>query len=370
LAEVESLLAADDIPQATLRMDKLQRRHPSTAALRTLRQIAGRLERARSFARQGRQSDAETELAGAAALRPDLKWLDQRLESCRQRGLEARRQQVALHQALVAEDWAGVLDAAETILETMPRHDEARAARRRAWAAVGLKTTRSDIGAQRRSGDNKQNRRSTHHARQSSHEDTVTGRTPAPRFALWIDAVGGFLVCLGDEIVLGPPTSDAVDVPILADISRRHAVIRRDGEGYLIEPVRAVKIDGKPQTGMAALDDGNLIELGEGVELRFRKPHALSGTARLEMVSGHKTDPSCDAILLMAESCVLGPGWHSHVVCRDWEQDVVLFRKGDELCCRSQAGLTINGQTIEGAGALAPGAQVAGEGLAFVLEEL
>ena len=28
------------------------------------------------------------------------------------------------------------------------------------------------------------------------------------------------------------------DVPILADLSRRHAVVRRDAEGYVIEPVR------------------------------------------------------------------------------------------------------------------------------------
>ena len=54
---------------------------------------------------------------------------------------------------------------------------------------------------------------------------------------LWVDAVGGFLICERDKIVLGQaiPTS-GVDVPIQADISRRHATIHRDGECYLIMP--------------------------------------------------------------------------------------------------------------------------------------
>ena len=44
--------------------------------------------------------------------------------------------------------------------------------------------------------------------------------------------------------------------------------------------------------------------------------HVLSASARLEMVSRHRTQPHVDGILLMAESCVLGPKWQNHVVCR------------------------------------------------------
>ena len=31
----------------------------------------------------------------------------------------------------------------------------------------------------------------------------VTQKKPGPRCQLWVDAVGGFLVCLGDEVVIG-----------------------------------------------------------------------------------------------------------------------------------------------------------------------
>ena len=65
------------------------------------------------------------------------------------------------------------------------------------------------------------------------------GKVQTDKFMLWIDAVGGYWVCLGDEITIGQPVSaGSVDVPILGDISPRHARIRRDGEGYVIEAIR------------------------------------------------------------------------------------------------------------------------------------
>ena len=40
------------------------------------------------------------------------------------------------------------------------------------------------------------------------------------RMMLWVDAVGSYLVCLGDEVVLGQPAADgaAPEVPILGDL--------------------------------------------------------------------------------------------------------------------------------------------------------
>ena len=70
---------------------------------------------------------------------------------------------------------------------------------------------------------------------------------PADRFMLWVDAVGGYWVCLADELIVGQPaTPGGADIPILADISSRHARIRRDGEGYLIDAFREVRVDGRP----------------------------------------------------------------------------------------------------------------------------
>ena len=69
------------------------------------------------------------------------------------------------------------------------------------------------------------------------------------RFLLWVDAVGGFLVCRSDKVVLGQavPGSSA-DVPLLADLSRQQATIRRDSGGYLLEPIREVAVGGRRVT--------------------------------------------------------------------------------------------------------------------------
>src|SRR5262249_58334744 len=41
------------------------------------------------------------------------------------------------------------------------------------------------------------------------------------RFLLWVDGVGGYLVCLSNRVTFGQATGDApVDVPLFADVSR------------------------------------------------------------------------------------------------------------------------------------------------------
>ncbi|HEY2883233.1 MAG TPA: FHA domain-containing protein [Pirellulales bacterium] len=199
--------------------------------------------------------------------------------------------------------------------------------------------------------------------------------TPAKlpdRFMLWVDAVGSYLVCLGEEVALGQPaaTGAAPEVPILGDLSRRHAVIRRDGEHYSIEAFHTVRLDGKTIGRSAPLCPGNTIELG-GVRLRFTRPHPLSATARLEFISRHRTQPSTDGVLLMAETCILGPAAANHVVASKWKQEVVLFRQAEELACRTSAKVTIDGTSHRpGRTTLKPKARVEGEEFAFSLEPI
>ncbi len=191
------------------------------------------------------------------------------------------------------------------------------------------------------------------------------------RFMLWVDGVGGFLVCMGDEVTLGQPIrSAAADVPILGDISSRHARIRRDGEGYLVEAIHTVRLDGRPVSKVGSLADGSRIALGEGVRMRFRRPHALSGTASLEFESHHRTQPAADAVLLMADTCILGPRRHSHVVCRDWPEEVILYRHDDEIYCRTRGQFEVDGVWCKGKGPLTRSSHVEGEGFSLSLEEI
>lgn len=194
------------------------------------------------------------------------------------------------------------------------------------------------------------------------------------RFLLWVDAVGGFLVCLDDSITIGQAVPGSrVDVPLVGDLSRAHAQIRRSGEGYLIqaaEPGRLIRLGGRTLRGPTPLFDGEEIELGPSVRLRFRQPHRLSCTARLEFLSPHRTHPSADGIILMGESCILGPALNSHIVCRDWSNDVILFRRGGKLHCRGKDQIEVDGRVCKGSGLLLPHSHVVGADFALSLEKI
>jgi hypothetical protein len=197
----------------------------------------------------------------------------------------------------------------------------------------------------------------------------ATSQSESVRRMLWVDAVGGFLLCFEPEIVIGQPAAGAT-LPILGDISRRHAILRREAGGHVLEAIGPTQVDGRLVTGPLLLPADCLIQLGSAVRVRFRRPHALSATARLTIESGHRTAPAADAVLLMAESCVLGPQAHSHVVCRKWPGDVVLFRQGTDLKIRTNLPLNLDGQNVAGAMPFPPGTRLEGESLGVSLEEL
>ena len=191
------------------------------------------------------------------------------------------------------------------------------------------------------------------------------------RFMLWVDAVGGYWVCLDNEILLGQPVErGGVDVPILGDLSHAHARIRRDGEGYLIEAIREVRVDGRGVAGALPLIDGSLVQLGSNVKLRFRRPHPLSATARLDFASSHRTQPSADAVILMADTCILGPKPTSHVVCRKWPGEVVLYRHEGNLFCRGPGELEIDGRQYGQKGPISRDSRISGEHFAICLEKI
>lgn len=193
--------------------------------------------------------------------------------------------------------------------------------------------------------------------------------TVSNRFLLWIDAVGGYLVCGGNRVRIGQmvPGSD-VEVPIFADLARHHATLRRDGETYLVEPVRDVKVHGRVIQRTTMISDDAGLELGRGVDLRFRQPNPLSSTACLEIISRHRTQPTTSGIVLMADTCVLGPAANCHVVCRGWSKNVILHRMGDSLYCVTDGAFTVDGVVCQRRGLIQPGAQVVGDDFTFSIE--
>ena len=192
-----------------------------------------------------------------------------------------------------------------------------------------------------------------------------------PRFLLWVDAVGGFLVCTNDQIAIGQAVpGTTVDVPVFGDLSRHHAKIWREDGEYVIEPHERVSLNGKKISKRALLTNGVEILLGSNVKLQFRKPHALSATARLDFQSNHRTQPSADGILLMAESCILGPSKGNHIVCRDWAEDIVLYRHADDLYCQASESIEIDDRVHDRRGKLGWDSRVSGSDFALGLEPI
>jgi hypothetical protein len=191
------------------------------------------------------------------------------------------------------------------------------------------------------------------------------------RFTLWIDAVGGYLVCSSSEVVFGQATSASpADVAIVADIAPKHFRIIRTQEVYLIEPLAEICLEGRPIREKTPLIHGQLIGLTGGVELRFRKPHPLSMTATLEIETRQRTRPWSDGILLMADSCLVGPSANDHVLCKHWGTELVFFRRGNELHVRCGCPFSVDGESRSGTSLLTLDSRLIGENFSLSLESV
>lgn len=166
---------------------------------------------------------------------------------------------------------------------------------------------------------------------------------------LWIDGVGGFLLLDQDEVLIGQAVSrGAADVCIVGDLSRQAAAIRRSQGDYLLQPLQPTSVDGVAVDRAQLLQDGATIQFGGRVKLRFRRPNPLSATARLDLVSLNRFKPHVDGVLLLSESCVLGPQPGSHVECPTWSNELLLFRHAGEWYFRSLMEVNVDGEPMTG----------------------
>lgn len=158
---------------------------------------------------------------------------------------------------------------------------------------------------------------------------------PVGRYLLWIDGVGGFLLLTEPTITIGGSNGQAADVQLLAGLSRKHATIHRDASGYLLCATAACSVNGQPVEQHGGLADGSEIGLGESVRLKFRIPSVLSPTARLEFLSDHRPVHSLDAVILVEDTCLLGPRHDCHITCPDWHDTVILIHRENRWFVRS-----------------------------------
>jgi hypothetical protein len=164
---------------------------------------------------------------------------------------------------------------------------------------------------------------------------------------LWVDGVGGYLLVDRPQCWLGralPPgesdSSGDVGVRIFGDISRRAAQLRRIEQDWLLIPNQPCWLADRPLERPQLIGSGDRLRIGQQVQLEVSQPHPLSSTLRLELLSRHSWQPAVDGVLLIGNSCVLGPAASAHIRCPELAGELVLFLRGGEwwgksaLACR------------------------------------
>ena len=190
-----------------------------------------------------------------------------------------------------------------------------------------------------------------------------------PRRVLWIDGIGGFLCCDQEEVVLGQAVNGSLaDIGIVGDLSRQAAAIRRSGGDYLLQPLQQMWLNDAPVDRAQLLSHGSVLQLGRRVRVGFSKPNPLSATARLDLLSLNKWKPSVDGVLLLADSCVIGPNPGSHVKCPLWKNELLMFRHGDGWCFRTLVEVDVNGRKTQGQIPITAGMRIRGEDFSLSVE--
>jgi hypothetical protein len=112
------------------------------------------------------------------------------------------------------------------------------------------------------------------------------------------------------------------------------------------------------------------VTLGASCQLQFRQPVAVSTSARLDITSGHRLPLSLDAVLLMADTLILGPGTQSHVMLPDLKQPVILYRHKAGLGVRLAGNMTVDGRKVQDRAILGSAASVTGDDFALAIESV
>ncbi len=190
-----------------------------------------------------------------------------------------------------------------------------------------------------------------------------------PRRVMWIDGVGGFLLVDREELVIGQAISgSSVDVSIVGDLSRQAAAVRRSDGDYLLQPLQPTKLDGRPIDRPQLLQSGNVIQFGDRVKVQFSKPSPLSATGRLDLASLNRFKPNVDGVLLLADSCILGPNPGSHVVCPSWSSELLLFRHASGWYFRSLEEVQVDGNAVKGQIPMVAGMRIDGDDFSLSIE--
>jgi hypothetical protein len=196
-------------------------------------------------------------------------------------------------------------------------------------------------------------------------------------FLLRVDEGGEQLVLRGETVSIGNVRQARADLPVLANISGRHATIRRSMSfhGGMQDSITAedgeVKVAGKT-IQKHVLKSGDRVQLGPALALLYQKPSSRSLTSRLLLQSGFQV-AGTDRVLLMKDRgrdgrILIGPGRDVHVSVSKATGEIEIFASNSgQMRVHCEQGGSIDGRVFRGEHPVAAGQVIEACGITFLL---
>lgn len=390
IESAESMLLSGKAIHATQLINQLRERKIADWRADRIREVADCLHRAETLAAEGKLADSIEQLEAAHHLQPEIQQLPSRIKSKRKRMSELAELTKQLQSSALSCQWIEVNDYCEQILKIAPKHEIAIAAKRHSLQRMKRQTSagsRNTHVPERVTDSNSffQIERSTDNsysaASSSSNppeplsskieEQAESPLADAHSFLVWVDGVGGYLVCTKPVCTVGQAIEGTtISIPLQADLRKRHARIEIIAGQHLVQPLGYVTLDDVEKESAFVLKDGQVLGLGNGVRLKYAQSHPLSKSSRLDFVSRHRTQPWSDGVILAAKSIILGPNRNNHIFCPRWRSDLIFFQRGDRWFCRRRQPFFVDGQPVENESEIQFDSHITGEDFSLTLEPI
>lgn len=398
ISNADAMLQAGQVQQAAGLVKLLADGDLSNQKSEQIGSVADLLQSIAPLTLAGKFEDTVERLQSVQRLYPDLPGLSERLAEHQEQRIKLGLLTESLQSAALSCKWNEVCQLCDQILAMAPQHEVAVGAKRHATQRVKRRTSAGsrltsvpespkqddDLVVQSESSEggrvhltSGRNVRDTAFAKSDSLANGASTDQDfslpllASSFLIWIDGVGGYLVCTDPINFIGQAAEGStVSIPLQADVRQRHARIETIAGQHLVQPLGPVAIAGRevPVDESVAIKSGQLILLGDRVELAYRQDHPLSKSARLDFVSRHRTLPWSDGVILAGQSIVLGPNPNNHVFCPGWKADLILFRRNDQWFAKSKIGFCVDEQAMASEAEIRFDSRLYGDGFSLKLE--
>ena len=154
---------------------------------------------------------------------------------------------------------------------------------------------------------------------------------PAPRWRLWVDGCGGFLLLGGDRWTVGGVSEKSeADICVRADWPRRAGAIIRQESDYFWRPTK--------NEPAKLITDGQSVPIQGTATMILSQPSPLCSSATLLLKAPHRFGDHVDAVVLVSDTLLIGSASDCHIRTPQDIERIVMTRRDGRWMTRS--GLT------------------------------